>query len=132
MGEDTVRYVASWIGPQRRLFPDVAEAIDPITAKLEQLIIILETLGLEAYVAPPHRGPGRPPEDRPAMARAFVGKAVLNIPTTVALLSVCRPTARSAASAAGSAAARFRAKPSSLAYLASSPSRPCPSGCTSS
>lgn len=86
MGDDSVRYVGSWIGRQRRLFPHVAEEIDPITAKLEQLIVILDTLGLEAYVATPHRGPGRPPEDRPAIARAFVGKAVLNIPTTVALI----------------------------------------------
>jgi hypothetical protein len=86
MGDDTVRYVGSWIGRQRRLFPEVAEEIDPLTAKLEQLIVILDTLGLEAYVAAPHRGPGRPPEDRPAIARAFVGKAVLNIPTTVALI----------------------------------------------
>lgn len=86
MGDDSVRYVGSWIGRQRRLFPHVAEEIDPITAKLEQLIVILDTLGLEAYVATPQRGPGRPPEDRPAIARAFVGKAVLNIPTTVALI----------------------------------------------
>jgi Transposase domain (DUF772)/Transposase DDE domain len=86
MGDDTVRYVGSWIGRQRRLFPHVAEEIDPVAAKREQLIVILDTLGLEADVAPPHRGPGRPPEHRPAMARAFVGKAVLNIPTTVALI----------------------------------------------
>jgi hypothetical protein len=85
MGDDTVRYVGGWIGQQRRLFPHVAEEIDPVTAKLGQLIVILDTLGLEAYVATPHRGPGRPPEDRPAIARAFIGKAVLNIPTTVAL-----------------------------------------------
>src|SRR6516165_3024874 len=86
MGDESVRYVGGWIGRQRRLFPHVAEEIDPVTAKLEQLIVILDTLGLEAYVATPHRGPGRPPEDRPAIARAFVGKAVLNIPTTVALI----------------------------------------------
>ena len=86
MGDDTVRYMGSWIGRQHRLFPHVAEEIDPITAKLEQLIIILDTLGLEAYVASPSRGPGRPAEDRPAIARAFVSKAVLNIPTTVALI----------------------------------------------
>ena len=71
MGDDTVRYVGSWIGRQRRLFPHLAEEIDPLTAKLEQLIVILDTLGLEAYVTTPHRGPGRPPEDRPAIARAF-------------------------------------------------------------
>jgi hypothetical protein len=74
MDDDTVRYVGSWIGRQRRLFPHVAEEINPVTAKLEQLIIILDTLGLEAYVVTPHRGPGRPPEDRPAIARAFVGR----------------------------------------------------------
>jgi hypothetical protein len=74
MGDDTVRYVGGWIGRQPRLFPHVAEEIDPLTAKLEQLIIILDTLGLEAYVASPSRGPGRPAEDRPAIARAFVGK----------------------------------------------------------
>jgi hypothetical protein len=71
MGDDTVRYVGGWIGRQRRLFPHVAEEIDPITAKLEQFIIILDTLGLEAYVASPSRGPGRPSEDRPAIARAL-------------------------------------------------------------
>jgi hypothetical protein len=45
MGDDTVRYLGGWIGRQRRLFPHVAEEIDPVTAKLEQLIIILDTLG---------------------------------------------------------------------------------------
>jgi hypothetical protein len=43
MGDDTVRYVGGWIRRQRRLFPHVAEEIDPVTAKLEQLIIILGT-----------------------------------------------------------------------------------------
>jgi hypothetical protein len=32
MGDDTVRCVGGWIGRQRRLFPDVAEEIDPVTA----------------------------------------------------------------------------------------------------
>src|SRR3974377_1777014 len=86
MGDDTVRYVGGWIGRQRRLFPHVPEEITPITPKREQLIILLDTLVLEAYVASRSRGPGRPAEDRPAIARAFVSKAVLNIPTTVALI----------------------------------------------
>jgi len=37
-------------------------------------------------VAPPSRGRGRPADDRPQIARAFVAKAVLNIPTTSALV----------------------------------------------
>ena len=37
-------------------------------------------------MAPPSRGPGRPADDRPQIARTFVAKAVLNIPTTSALI----------------------------------------------
>ncbi len=37
-------------------------------------------------MAPPSRGRGRPPDDRPAIARSFVAKAVLTIPTTSALI----------------------------------------------
>jgi len=37
-------------------------------------------------VALPSRGRGRPPDDRPAIARSFVAKAVLTIPTTSALI----------------------------------------------
>ena len=43
-------------------------------------------IGLEAFVPDPPRAPGRPPEDRRALARAFVAKAVLGIPTTSALI----------------------------------------------
>src|SRR5208283_4945293 len=48
--------------------------------------VILDTLGMEAFVAPSSRGRGRPPDDRPAIARSFVAKAVLTIPTTAALI----------------------------------------------
>src|SRR5208337_3534257 len=46
----------------------------------------LDVIGLEAFVPEPPRGPGRPPEDRRALARAFVAKAVLGVPTTSALI----------------------------------------------
>jgi hypothetical protein len=84
--ETPKRHVGAWIGKQPELFPSLDEQIDPITAKLERLIVILDTLGLEAYVAPPSRGRGRPADDRPPIARAFVAKAVLSIPTTSALI----------------------------------------------
>ena len=86
MTEAPKRYVGAWICRQGELLPDLEEPLDPLTDKLERLIIILDTLGLEAFVAPPRRGPGRPAEDRKPIARAFVGKAVLNIPTTSALI----------------------------------------------
>jgi hypothetical protein len=86
MDEDAKRYCGGWINRQPELFPWLEDEIDPLTAKLERLIIILDTLGLEAFVAPPPRGRGRQPEDRPQIARAFVAKAVLNLPTTTALI----------------------------------------------
>ena len=48
---------------------------DPITETLGRLVTALDVIGLEAFVPEPPRGPGRPPEDRRALARAFVAKA---------------------------------------------------------
>jgi hypothetical protein len=84
--EPPKRYLGAWIGRQPERFPALDEQRDPLTAKLERLIVILDTLGLEAYVAPPGRRRGRPADDRPQIARAFVAKAVLTIPTTSALI----------------------------------------------
>ena len=86
MAEKPQSYYGTWINRQRSLLPGLDEELDPLTAKLEHLVIILDTLGLEAFVAPPSRGRGRPPDDRPAIARSFVAKAVLTIPTTSALI----------------------------------------------
>ena len=86
MAEKPQSYYGTWINRQRSLLPGLDEELDPLTAKLEHLIIILDTLGLEAFVAPPSRGRGRPPDDRPAIARSLVAKAVLTIPTTSALI----------------------------------------------
>ena len=86
MAEKPQSYYGTWINRRRSLLPGLDEELDPLTAKLEHLIIILDTLGLEAFVAPPSRGRGRPPDDRPAIARSFVAKAVLTIPTTSALI----------------------------------------------
>ena len=86
MAEKPQSYYGTWINRQRSLLPGLDEELDPLTAKLEHLIIILDTLGLEAFVAPPSRGRGRPQDDRPAIARSFVAKAVLTIPTTSALI----------------------------------------------
>jgi hypothetical protein len=90
MAEEQKRYCGSWINPQPSLFPGLKEELDPLTAKLERLIIILDTLGMEAYVRSPSGGPGRPAGDRGPVARAFVAKALLDIPTTSALLERLR------------------------------------------
>src|SRR5271165_4243221 len=55
-------------------------------AALGRLVTTLDVIGLEAFVPEPPRGAGRPPDDRRALARAFVAKAVLGVPTTTALI----------------------------------------------
>ncbi len=77
---------ARWSCIQPYLFPFLREEVDPLTAKLGQLVYVLETIGLEAYVRAEAGGRGRPREDRRAIARAFVAKAVLGLPATKALI----------------------------------------------
>ena len=77
---------ARWSYIQGFLFPWMREDNDPITEALGRLVTTLDVIGLEAFVPEPPRGPGRPPEDRRALARAFVAKAVLGVPTTSALI----------------------------------------------
>ncbi len=77
---------ARWSYIQPYLFPFLREEIPSLTAKLEQLIYVLDTIGLEAYVRAEVSRRGRPREDRRAIARAFVAKAVLGLPTTRALI----------------------------------------------
>src|SRR4051794_20167415 len=57
MTEEAKRYCGAWINRQPSLFPWLEEELGPLTAKLERLVIILDTLGLEAFVAPPPNAP---------------------------------------------------------------------------
>ena len=51
MAEKPQSYYGTWINRQRSLLPGLDQELDPLTAKLEHLIIILDTLGLEAAAA---------------------------------------------------------------------------------
>lgn len=71
---------------QRDLFAWQEEENLDITPKLQEVIKILEFVQIERYV-PSYRGcVGRHGECRPEIARAFVAKQVLNLPTTEALI----------------------------------------------
>lgn len=59
---------------------------ETLTPKLQQLIRTLEVARVEEHRPDLRRLTGRPQRDRAALARAFVAKAVLNLPTTEALI----------------------------------------------
>ena len=77
---------ASWCHIQGHLFPWLRDEIGPLTEQHERLVIVLEMARVEALVPLDDGGPGRPADDRQALARAFTAKTVLNLPTTAALI----------------------------------------------
>jgi hypothetical protein len=74
-----------WSVVQEELIPGLGREVEGLTPKLEKLIHTLEWARIEDFV-PAWHGIGRPPKDRSALANGFVAKAVLGLPTTVALI----------------------------------------------
>ena len=77
-----------WQQVQHHLFPFLAEIEVSLTPKIQEVVTVLEMLNIERFIEGYYgRGfAGRPCKDRLAIARAFVVKAVLNLPTTEALI----------------------------------------------
>ena len=80
------RLTSAWAHIQGFLFPMLREEVGPLTGQHERLVTVLDVARIEVFVQMWPGLPGRPPADRHALARAFVAKAVLNLPTTVALI----------------------------------------------
>lgn len=74
-----------WSVIQEELIPRLGLEVEGLTPKLTKLIHTLEWARIEEFV-PAWQGIGRPPKDRSALANGFVAKAVLGLPTTVALI----------------------------------------------
>lgn len=82
------RLSQAWFAIQGGLFPEIERQLgETVTRKLQQLIRTLEVARVEEHLPDLRRMTGRPQRDRAALARAFVAKAVLNLPTTEALIA---------------------------------------------
>jgi hypothetical protein len=84
---DPKRSIASyWLDLPLTLFDHLEGVVGPLTPSHQQVALVLESVRIEDHV---HESPadlGRPPCLRKPMARAFLAKAVLNIPTTKDLI----------------------------------------------
>jgi len=75
-----------WFRIQSSLFPWLEEELGEMTEKEQKLVATLELVRIERFTTLSRSLRGRPPKERAAVARAFVAKAVHNIPTTRSLL----------------------------------------------
>src|SRR3972149_2327364 len=75
-----------WFRIQSSLFPWLEEELGEMTEKEQKLVATLELVRIERFTTLSRSLRGRPPKERAAVARAFVAKAVYNMPTTRALL----------------------------------------------
>jgi hypothetical protein len=70
---------------QDHLFPALKEELGPLSQRHERFVCALALLEMDGFVAVRH-GRGRPSHDRAKIARAFLAKAVFNLPNTRAVL----------------------------------------------
>ena len=76
-----------FVSMQRNLFPCFADDLGLLTDRHLQLIVALDVIQVERFTSYQSLfAVGRPPINRDSLARAFVAKAILNIPTTVRLI----------------------------------------------
>ncbi|MCR4330468.1 MAG: transposase [Patescibacteria group bacterium] len=85
MNQTRSRLSNIWNHFQTTLFPWLQEELGELTGKQKQLVEVLELVQIEAHLPYVGQVPGRPPESRSAIARAFIAKAVYNLPTTEVL-----------------------------------------------
>ena len=75
-----------WYAFQQELFPRLESDLGPLGERYALFVAVLELVRVEALL-PYFRGRvGRPEEDRAALARAFMAKAVFDVATTRALI----------------------------------------------
>ncbi len=86
----------AWHHIQGKLLPFLAEEVGPLGEAHRRFVAVLDLAPVERHLHYDHRGVGHPPSGGAALARAFVAKAVWDLPATAALTGRLRydPTLR--------------------------------------
>ena len=71
-----------WSRFQGELFPALAAEVGPLPETHKRLVQVLDRVEVERLVAACQAVPGRPLQDRRALARAFIAKLARDLPTT--------------------------------------------------
>jgi len=71
---------------QEQLFPVLESAAGALSTQLQLLAAVVSMIPLERMLSARRSDTGRPAGDRAALATAFIAKAILNLPTTRALI----------------------------------------------
>jgi len=80
---------AYWLHVQEELLPWLDDTTcGPLNGHHRQLVSVLGMVRIEAFLLGWRGLPGRPPSERAVLARAFIAKAVFNIPTTSLLIEM--------------------------------------------
>ena len=79
----TLTISSHWTQIQANLFPMLEECIGPLSENHMRVATVIEFANVRKILSKPyHRGPGRPPADRVAIAHALIAKAVYNFTET--------------------------------------------------
>ena len=79
------RLSSYWCTIQECLFPSLEQGLGPLGERYQSFITVLEFVRVEQHLPCGRTLRGRPRQDRAALARAFIAKAVFGIDTTRAL-----------------------------------------------
>ena len=83
-----------WHSIQHTLFPWLEKELDPLTEKQQEFIRVIELAEVQKHMSPYRwQGVGRKRDDRLAILKAFVAKAVYNFPTTKMLIAYLHDSA---------------------------------------
>ncbi len=85
-----------WNRFQGELFPNLAADLGRLTENHQRFVAVLDMKPVETFIQTHSSSRGRPLADRRALARAFIAKAVWDLPTTRALIDrlQCDPKLR--------------------------------------